>query len=242
MAEEEKKPVDATALTAEEIKQAEEDQKRGIKDIRLMGIEYAKRFNGYPFIGISRLERMPDKNEKGSVLYNQLIANHMLKNIKNPKALDDFMDTYGNGKLVFFQAFAECPTLGPDGLYNSLTIDGRYIKHDLVGYYVIADMDPVETKDEVAEEGYSYFYRDQNDMLFDIGVNVGIPLKEYHILHEKLYKRRKKPEFEPIIIVKQGKDQFGMIVGDPYVQFKQAVAEVIKQQVAREQKDKQTAQ
>ena len=226
------KPSEAAQLTPEELKQAEEDSKNGTTDIRLLLIQYGKRFNGYPYIAASRIERAPVKGERASVLYNQLLANHVMKSLKDQtKAMEDFMEVYGNGRLVFFQAFTECPTLGADGLYSSISINGTHIKSDLVGYYKIADMEAVPTTDETSEEGYDYLYRDKNDQLMDLGVNPGIPLKEYYALHTKLLKRKHKPDFTPIIIVKQGPDKFGLITGDPYPPVPpEVIAEVLKKQ------------
>lgn len=223
---------EASQLTPEELKQAEEDSNNGTTDIRLVMINYAKRFNGYPYIAASRIEREPQKGEKASVLYNQLLANHFIKSLKDKtKAMQDFMEVYGNGRLVFFQAFTECPTLGADGLYSSISINGTHIKSDLIGYYKIADMEAVETTDETSEEGYDYLYRDKNDQLMDLGVNPGIPLKEYYALHTKLLKRKHKPDFTPLIIVKQGPDKWGMITGDPYPPVPpEVIAEVLKKQ------------
>lgn len=226
------KPSEAAQLTPEELKQAEEDSNNGTTDIRLVMINYAKRFNGYPYIAASRIERAPEQGERASVLYNQLLANHVMKSLKDrTKAMEDFMEVYGNGRLVFFQAFTECPTLGADGLYSSISINGTHIKSDLVGYYKIADMEAVPTTDETSEEGYDYLYRDKNDQLMDLGVNPGIPLKEYYALHTKLLKRKHKPDFTPIIIVKQGPDKFGLITGDPYPPVPpEVIAEVLKKQ------------
>ena len=226
------KPSEAAQLTPEELKQAEEDSNNGTTDIRLVMINYAKRFNGYPYIAASRIERAPAQGERASVLYNQLLANHVMKSLKDrTKAMEDFMEVYGNGRLVFFQAFTECPTLGADGLYSSISINGTHIKSDLVGYYKIADMEAVPTTDETSEEGYDYLYRDKNDQLMDLGVNPGIPLKEYYALHTKLLKRKHKPDFTPLIIVKQGPDKWGMITGDPYPPVPpEVIAEVLKKQ------------
>ena len=92
-------------------------------------------------------------------------------------------------------------------------------------------MEAVPTTDETSEEGYDYLYRDKNDQLMDLGVNPGIPLKEYYALHTKLLKRKHKPDFTPIIIVKQGPDKFGLITGDPYPPVPpEVIAEVLKKQ------------
>ena len=219
-------------VSQEEIDAEVAASKDGSVDIRAVMISYGRRFNGYPYIAASRIERAPAQGERASVLYNQLLANHVMKSLKNQtKAMEDFMEVYGNGRLVFFQAFTECPTLGADGLYSSISINGTHIKSDLVGYYKIADMEAVPTTDETSEEGYDYLYRDKNDQLMDLGVNPGIPLKEYYALHTKLLKRKHKPDFTPIIIVKQGPDKFGLITGDPYPPVPpEVIAEVLKKQ------------
>lgn len=233
---------ESTPLTPEEIKQAEEDARNGTQDIRLVMLDYAKRFNGYPYIAASRIEREPLQGETKSILYTQLLANHVIRSLKdNTKAMKDFMDVYGNGKLVFFQAFTECPTLGADGLYSAISINGTHIKSELIGYYKISDMDPVETTDETSEEGYDYLYRDKNDQMMNLGVNPGIPLKEYYAIHKTLFKRKAKPEFTPLIVVKQGPGKFGIIHGNPYPTVPpEVIAAVLKKQV--EERSGQPAQ
>ena len=204
-------------ITPEEMKQFEESKKNGSRDIRMVMIDYAKRFNGYPYISASRIEREPAKGEKASVLFEQLMMTYLIKNAKNPQAMKDFMEVFGNGRLIFFQAHQKCPRLGPDGLYDSRDGNGDYVKtNNSIGYYAMTEMEAEETNDEVALEGWDYFYRDQNEQLMNIFVNVDVPLKEYYKIHGKLLKRKTRPDFTPLIVVKQAPDKFGMIVGDPY--------------------------
>lgn len=204
--------------TPEEIKLEEELAANGSVDIRKAMIGYAKSFAGYPYISASRIERMPDKNEKHSFLLEQMMVNYLIKN--KGQQVNDFMEVFGNGKLVFIQAHARCPTVCADGLYNAVDIEGKFIKTQLVGHFVIDEDKLVETEDERIEKDYSYFYIDNNEQYMEIQSDPGTPLGEYRKNYGKIFRRLTRPNFEPMIIVsscgKDGKKQFGMIKGNPY--------------------------
>ena len=225
---------DNKELTEEEIAAAKEASKDGSADIRLAMIEYAKRMNGYPYISASRIERIPGKDDKAmkSMLYEQLVINYLMKT-PDPNALDDFEKRFCNGQIVFFQAHASCPTMGVDGLYNSRDLNGKYIKSQILGHFALTQKPFELTNDETAEEGYSYFYKDpapeNENMYIDLGLKTGTPLENFRTQYSMIYKRLTKPEFTPIIVVKQAKDKYGMIIGDPYPKLKpEELAAVLK--------------
>lgn len=230
------KTQDAVELTQEELDRIEQMKKDGSSDLQAVMVNYAKRMNGYPYISASRIERMPEKGQRASILFDQMSINYLIKNQKNPDAAKDFMDVFGNGKVIFIQAHAKCPTVGVDGLYDSRTPNGEPIKAQIMSYFAIKEEDPVETKDEYAEKGYSYFYKDpNNDELVDLGVNMNVPLKEYYEKYKTIFKRPTIPPFEPMIIVKTGVNSFGRITGNPYHQVTtQEVAAVLKEQENRD--------
>lgn len=215
-------------------------EEEGSKDIRAVMIDYAKRYNGFPYISASRLECLvdPKSGDKPSFLCDQLMTNFLIRNSKNPKILDDFMATFANGELVFIQAHAEMPTLCKDGLYNSLDINGKYIKTQLCGYFKIAVPDPVETDDRVSVKDFKYFYKDQNNMFMDLFVNEGISLDAYRDKHNTLFKAPAKPSFDPFIVIKKGDGKggfsYGMLVGNPYHEITAAeAAAILKEQSER---------
>lgn len=208
----------------EAIKQETEAAKDGSKDILTVAWDYARKYNGYPYISVSRIERIPDnkKGEKNSFLFDQLTVNFLAKNIASGK--DDFMETFGNGKLVFIQAHASCPTLADDGLYNALDVNGNYIKTQIAGYFALNEDPIVETTDESSIPEYEYFYKDVNDKFVGIQVNDNIPLNEYYTKHGKLYRHLRRPWFEPFIVVKKGSNEFGKITGNPFPTMPTAAA------------------
>ena len=226
-----------SAMTPEELATAEKLAKEGVEDLRVVMINYAKRMSGYPYISASRIERLPEKGQKASVLFDQMSINYLVKNAKNPDAAKDFMEVFGNGKVIFIQAHAKCPTVGVDGLYDQRTPDGEHIKSQVMGYFAIKEEEPAETQDEYAEKGYSYFYKDQNNGEWvDLGVNMNIPLKEYYGKYQTLYKRSTIPLFDPMIIVKTGANTFGRLTGNPYhMVTTQEVAAVLKEQEKRQE-------
>lgn len=206
-------------LTNEEIERVERLRKEGAVDLQATLIEYAKRFNGYNYISASRIEREPAKGEKSSFLFEQMQINYLIKNVKAKDAAKDFMDLFGNGKIVFIQAHQSCPTLGADGLYNAMDPNGKYIKTQVIGHFVINEGDPQTTNDQYAEKGMSYFYKDKNnDMFVEIDVVPGAELIQFYDKYGVLYKRLTRPWFEPIIVVKQPEGKFGRIDGDPFHQ------------------------
>ena len=209
-----------TKLTEEELKEAEDMKANGTVDIRSALIGYAKKFNGYPYISASRIERIPEKGEKHSFLFEQMQLTYLIKNQRkddvNKVAEKDFMDVFAKGDIIFIQAHASCPTLAADGLYNAMDINGKYIKTQLVGHFVIDKPAAEVSDDEKIEEGYKYFYKDNNEQMMEVQSDVGTPLCEYRKQFGDIYKQLAKPEFEPMIIVKQGNDQFGIIHGNPY--------------------------
>lgn len=206
-------------LTNEEIERVEKLRKEGAVDLQATLIEYAKRFNGYPYISASRIEREPQKGEKSSFLFEQMQINYLIKNTKSKDAAKDFMDVFGSGKIVFIQAHASCPTLGADGLYNAMDPNGKYIKTQVVGHFVINEGDPEVTRDNYVEKDMSYFYKDKNNGMFvELDVVVGAELTQFYDKYGVIYKRPTRPFFEPIIVVRQGKDKFGRIDGDPFHQ------------------------
>lgn len=209
-----KKPEEAPKPTAEEIKREEELRKNGSQDIRSVLIEYAKKYNGYPYISASRIERIPEKPEKPSFLLDQLMVNFMARNPAS--GLQDFKETFASGRLVFIQAHVSCPTLCKDGLYNALDPNGNFIKTLSIGYFALNEGKYDETTDEKSDPLYDYFFFDGNEQYQDLQVNDDVPLAKYYEIHKKLFRRLKKPDFEPIIVVKQGPDQFGMIRGNPF--------------------------
>ena len=230
---------EAVTLTEEEIARIEQMKKDGTTDLQAALVDYAKRMNGYPYISASRIERMPGPGERPSVLFEQMSLNYLIKNSKNPDAAKDFMDVFGNGKVIFIQAHASCPTVGPDGLYNQIAPDGTHIKTQIMGYFAIKEPDPEVTEDEYAEKDYSYFYKDINDMFVDLGLNLNVPIKEHREKYKTIYKRRTRPEFEPIIVVALPGKKFGRITGNPFHDVTpQELAAVLKEQQKREQEAK----
>lgn len=238
MANETIKKVPETELTQEEIDKAKKDMEDGNVDIRLAMIDYAKRYNGYPYISASRIERIPPKEAKTgrSFLYQQLVLNYLMKT-PDPNALDDFERRFCNGKLVFIQAHKECPTMGIDGLYNAMDLNGHYIKTQILGHFVITEKPKELTQDEKTEEGYSYFYKDpSNDSFVDLALQKDVPLENFRKEKGDIYKQLTKPEFFPMIVVKMGKDKYGEIIGDPYPKFKpEEIAAVLKKGIEEQQ-------
>lgn len=226
---------DAVQLTPEELARVEQMKKDGTEDLQAVMIGYAKRMAGYPYISASRIERLPEKGQKASVLFDQMSINYLLKNSKNPDAAKDFMEVFGNGKVIFIQAHAKCPTVGIDGLYDQRTPDGEHIKSQVMGYFAIKEEEPAQTDDEYAVKDYSYFYKDPNNGEWvDLGVNMNVPLKEYYAKYNTVYKRPTIPLFEPMIIVKT-QTGFGRILGNPYhMVTTQEVAAVLKEQEKRQ--------
>jgi hypothetical protein len=231
--------VASQTFSEEDIKIAQEKQKEGISDIRLALMEHLKRYNGYPFASASRIEKYPEKGEQPSILFSQIESAYLLKSMKAPnnKVLEDFMDTYGRSDVVYIQVHADCPTVGADGLYNAIDVNGKYIKTQLVGYFKLVEPTPVETDDVISQEGSSYFYKDQNDEFVNMFVNAGIPLNEWRSKHTTLYKAPSKVPFEPLIVKKQnvdGKVGFSMLTGNPYPNITPAMmAELLKDQAKR---------
>lgn len=226
MAEEEKneqKSLDPEVV-AEEVAKEKEAAADGSQDILTVLVSYAKRMNGYPYISASRIERMIDstKGERSSFLFEQLCVNFMAKNAKSgPK---DFMDVFGNGRLVLIQAHASCPTMGDDGLYNAMDPNGKYIKTQLVGHFALNPDKMLETDDKVSDPNYDYFYFDANEQYMGLQVNDNTPLDEYYKIHGKLFRQLKIPFFEPLVVVKQGPDKFGCIHGNPFPSIPTAAA------------------
>ena len=221
-----------TELTPEEIAQAKEDSKDGSVDIRTTMIEYARRFNGYPYISASRIERVPGKDEKKgrSFLYEQLVINYLMKT-PDPNALDDFERQFCNGKLVFIQAHKTCPTMGIDGLYNAMDINGKYIKTQILGHFVITEKPKEVCEDEKTEDKWSYFYKDNiTGNFIDLGLKPDVPLENFRKEHGTIYKQLTKPDFFPLIVVKMGKDKWGELIGNPFPKFKpEEIAAVLKE-------------
>lgn len=217
-------PEATTQATPEEVAKEIELSKDGSKNILQVAIDYCKKYNGYPYISCSRIEKIidPKKGEKGSFLFDQLSVNFMAKNVGS--GVEDFMETFGNGRLVFIQAHASCPTLAADGLYNAMDLNGQYIKTQLAGYFAISEPPTEETTDEVSLPEYEYYYKDANEQFMGLQVNDDTPLAEYYKKHTTLYRRLKKPNFEPFIVVKQGPDKFGKIPGNPFPTMPTAVA------------------
>lgn len=213
----------------------EESAANGSSDLRKALMDYAKRFNGYKYFSASRIECLPDKDKKKSILLQQMYIVYLTRK----QTEKDFMETFGNGKLIFIQAHTECPTLAEDGLFDQVSIDGHHIKTQIVGHFAIDEKDPEETNDEVSEKGMSYFYKDANGFFMDIGVNPDVPLKAWREKHTTLFKRPTRPPFTPCILVKQGRDEngkmkFGMIYGNPYhVTSAAEVGELLKHQAER---------
>ena len=238
MANETIEKVPETELTQEEIDKAKKDMEDGNVDIRLAMIDYSRRFNGYPYISASRIERIPPKEAKTgrSFLYQQLVLNYLMKT-PDPNALDDFERRFCNGKLVFIQAHKECPTMGIDGLYNAMDLNGHYIKTQILGHFVITEKPKELTQDEKTEEGYSYFYKDpSNDSFVDLALQKDVPLENFRKEKGDIYKQLTKPEFFPMIVVKMGKDKYGEIIGDPYPKFKpEEIAAVLKKGIEEQQ-------
>lgn len=212
-----KKEKSQVILTKEELERIEELRKSGAVDLQACLIDYAKRFNGYPYISASRIEREPAKGEKASFLFEQMQINYLIKNTKSKDAAKDFMDVFGNGKIIFIQAHQSCPTLGADGLYSAMDPNGKYIKTIVVGHFVINEPDPEVTNDQYVEKDMSYYYKDKNnDMFVEIDVVVGAELINFYDKYGVLYKRPTRPWFEPIIVVAQPNKQWGRITGDPF--------------------------
>ena len=222
---------ETTELTQEEIDRAKKDMQDGNVDIRLAMIDYAKRMNGYPYISASRIERIPPKDAKHgkSFLYQQLVINYLMKT-PDPNALDDFERRFCNGKLVFIQAHKECPTMGIDGLYNAMDLNGHYIKTQVLGHFVITEKPKEITQDEKTEEGWSYFYKDPtNDNFVDLALQKDVPLENFRKEKGDIYKQLTKPEFFPMIVVTIGKDKYGQLIGNPFPRFNpEEVAAVLK--------------
>ena len=234
-----KEPVAPTKeFTDEEINAAiERAKKEGSCDILSQMVAYAKRYNGFPYVSASRIERYPEKGQKPSILFSQLEAAFMLKNVNNPRVMEDFMETYASHDLVYIQVHADCPTVGADGLYNAIDINGKYIKTQLVGYFKMVHPTPEETDDLISQEGYEYFYKDQNDEFVNMFLNIGVPLEEWRKKYTTLYKAVDKVPFTPLVVVKKNKDgkpAYEMLAGNPYPEFTpEMLAAVLKDQEAR---------
>lgn len=223
-------------VTPEEVTAEQKAAADGSKNILAVMLDYAKKYNGYPYISASRIEKMPDlkKGEKNSFLFDQMSINFMAKN--TAAGPNDFMEVFGSGRLVFIQAHQRCPTMCDDGLYNAMDPNGKFIKTQLVGYFALEEDKYLETTDEVSDPEYDYFYFDKNEQYMGLQVNDNIPLNEYYKKHGTLYRRLKKPRFEPLIVVKQGPDKYGCIHGNPFPRLSTAEAATLLKQATLTEK------
>ena len=128
--------------------------------VKAVLLQYAKSFNGYDYISASRIERIPEKGSDFSVLLNQIqyvyltkAMNEMIIKNRGKKFSDaeaeaaqkkieqDFMDAFGNGRLVFIQAHTSMPTQSKDGVYNSIDTNGVHIKSKLINQFTFESDD-----------------------------------------------------------------------------------------------------
>ena len=238
---EEQPKAEEKVITEEELKASMErkakEAENGSNDMLSAMVGYAKRYNGFPYISASRVDRIPGKEEKHSILFDQLLSTFLLKNIKNPKAIEDFQETFGRGDLVYIQAHADCPTMAADGLYNAIDINGKPIKTQLIGYFKIVAPDPEVTEDEKSEPEFDYFYKDQNDEFMNLFVNDDTPLAAHRAKYTTIYKAPRKVPFTSIILrkyFKDGKTSFGVLTGDPFHGLtRQEIAALLKDQADR---------
>ena len=113
------------AQMKEMLEKAKEMQEKHQKTLLLEMIEICRRMNGYNYISASMLTDIPKDKNQYSQLLQKLMMGALVSGIRS---VEDFKKIYVGTGVVFIQAHAELPTLGPDGLYSGFDPDRRPIK------------------------------------------------------------------------------------------------------------------
>jgi hypothetical protein len=106
-----------------------------VKSLAERMIDVLKADHRFKFVGASRIENLQDDEKLNSIVTNQILFQCMMKGITDK---EEFKKIYCNGQLILIQAFAECPTMSADGMYNAVDVNKKPIMFQLVGGVSIA--------------------------------------------------------------------------------------------------------
>ena len=106
-----------------------------VKSLAERMIDVLKADHRFKFVGASRIENLQDDEKLNSIVTNQIMFQSMMKGLTDK---EEFKKIYCSGQLIFIQAFAECPTMAADGMYNAVDVNKKPIMFQLVGGVSIA--------------------------------------------------------------------------------------------------------
>ena len=116
---------------------APQHEKPKTRNLLEICIEYARKFNGYPYISCSLLRTYDDTNEDPSVTSNLAKKLRMGFLMTGRTDKEEFIKRFVNQPIVYIQAHAEMPTLAKDGCYNNINIHGKPFKSYNVSEHII---------------------------------------------------------------------------------------------------------
>lgn len=123
---------------------------RSLEDIC---IEYAKRFNGFPYISASTINSYDDKTadpKKTSTLARRLKFAFMLSGRTD---VNEFVKNFVGQPIVYIQAHAEMPILSEDGAYSAVNVHGIPIKTKNISEHIILNTKTFKPFIIVKQEG-----------------------------------------------------------------------------------------
>lgn len=129
-------------LTPEEEQKEKAEAKKREGDLLVVMREYANRYNGYPYISVSRIKSYNDKDVKTqSILVQRMKLNFLLSGRGDA---EQFGKIITGTPVAYVQAHAECPTLCEDGVYDGKNPLGKLIKTISVAEFILSNPDEFE--------------------------------------------------------------------------------------------------